>query len=110
MKKKTTALKKKSPVSAKPTGLKNNSTFNEDYQKNPEFSIKPDWKMVNQFLDALTSSRNESVTFQTFHDRDRNDRLLATYRHLKRGANYQCLLLKRNYSAPCSSINFGHVP
>lgn len=49
---------------------------------------------ANQYLDALTGSSEEAVTFQLFDDRKENEEL-ATWRHLKRNPSYPFLQNKQ---------------
>lgn len=94
MKKKTTARNKKSPTGLRPAGL-NNSTMVNTYPNFDKTSITPDWHMVNQFLDALTGATSGKVTFQVFHDRDKQNIQHAAHRHLNRSSKYQSLYSKQ---------------
>ena len=68
-------------------------------------TLKPDYDMANKFLDSLTGSKKEMITFQFFTD---DKKLLpkgkggkpgkdpqATQRHMKRSAAYDFLNLKQ---------------
>lgn len=65
---------------------------NKIYSKTTtEFIALPDYYQANRFLDILTGSKNEAVTFQFFHDRDKKSRSGASYRHMKRNSAYPFL-------------------
>lgn len=51
-------------------------------------AIKHDLAMANQFLDLLTGSKDDPVTFQFFSDRDKKNRRLAVHRTMKRPFPY----------------------
>lgn len=55
----------------------------------------PDIQMVNRYLDILTGSHNEAVTFQFFDDRDKKNRKVASHRQMKRSLTYTFLQSKQ---------------
>lgn len=59
-------------------------------------NIKPDFSMANRFLDLLTGSKIDPVTFQFFSDKDKKNRKLAVYRSMKRPLTYAFHCNKQN--------------
>jgi len=53
-------------------------------------ALTPDYEMANQFLDALTGSKDEPITFQFFNDKDKTAGC-PSHRHIKRSPAYASL-------------------
>jgi len=53
-------------------------------------NLTPDYDMANQYLDAVSGSKKEQITFQFFNDKDKKTGT-PSFRHLKRNPDYAFL-------------------
>ena len=51
-------------------------------------TLNPDFSMANRFINLLTGSEVDPVTFQFFSDKDKRNRSLAIHRTMKRPLTY----------------------
>ncbi len=59
----------------------------------------PNVEMSDRFLDLLTGTNRESITFQFFSDKDKKDRKAARHRHMTRPLTYD--LHRKKQKAGC---------